>query len=121
MWNDPRLTFNLTCSLNIQGNQVDSIWLPDVYFFNDKEVWWGRYEFPKILLLKSFVHDVTRKNKVLTISPDGSIFYRVRITLLLFCPLKLARYPMDIQNCSLEIESCKLGLMVFRSIVNRLF
>ena len=36
--------------MNLDSRIIDSIWLPDIYFINDK---------------KSFVHDVTRKNKML--------------------------------------------------------
>jgi len=37
--------------------------------------------------------------------PDGTVFYGMRITLLLDCRMQLARYPLDTQNCTLEIES----------------
>ena len=58
---DPRLalkTFN--CSLNLDGSTVKNIWLPDIYFINDK---------------KSYVHDITKENRMLRLYPDGTVFY----------------------------------------------
>ena len=49
-WKDPRLAlYYLNCSLNIDADFSSKIWLPDIYFINDK---------------KSFMHDVTRKNRM---------------------------------------------------------
>ena len=38
--------------------------------------------------------------------PNGTVVYGARITLQLNCMMDLARYPLDSQNCTLEIESC---------------
>ena len=52
-WKDPRLAlYYLNCSLNIDADFSSKIWLPDIYFINDK---------------KSFMHDVTRKNRMFRI------------------------------------------------------
>ena len=39
--------------------------------------------------------------------PNGTVVYGARITLQLNCMMDLARYPLDSQNCTLEIESCE--------------
>lgn len=48
---------------------------------------------------------MTRKNKMLRLFPNGTVVYGARITLQLNCMMDLARYPLDSQNCTLEIES----------------
>ena len=39
---------------------------------------------------------------------DGAITYGMRFTTTLACMMDLHYYPLDIQNCTVEIESCKL-------------
>jgi len=82
-WQDPRLAFQkntINCSVNLDSRVIDSIWLPDIYFINDK---------------KSFVHDVTRKNRMLRLYPDGTVMYGARLTIQLSCMMHLQRYPLD--------------------------
>ena len=50
----------MNCSLNLDGSVVENIWLPDIYFINDK---------------KSYVHDITKENRMLRLYPDGTVFY----------------------------------------------
>jgi len=38
---------------------------------------------------------------------DGSITYGMRFTTTLACMMDLHYYPLDSQNCTVEIESCK--------------
>ncbi|CBY10305.1 unnamed protein product [Oikopleura dioica] len=64
-WVDPRLRFTpgtVNCSVNLDSRVIDNIWLPDIYFINDK---------------KSFVHDVTSqaKNRMMRLYPDGRVMY----------------------------------------------
>uniref|UniRef100_H2ZJ02 Uncharacterized protein n=1 Tax=Ciona savignyi TaxID=51511 RepID=H2ZJ02_CIOSA len=90
-WRDERLASgDPRLNLTLDNRVVDKIWVPDTYFVNDK---------------KSFIHTVTRKNKMLRIQQDGTIFYGLRATTDLACMMNLKRYPMDEQNCTLEIES----------------
>ena len=39
---------------------------------------------------------------------DGAITYGMRFTTTLACMMDLHYYPLDRQNCTVEIESCKL-------------
>ncbi|CBY32958.1 unnamed protein product [Oikopleura dioica] len=95
-WVDPRLRFTpgtVNCSVNLDSRVIDNIWLPDIYFINDK---------------KSFVHDVTSqaKNRMMRLYPDGRVMYGHDRTMnFFFCMMHLQRYPLDTQNCTLEIES----------------
>ena len=38
---------------------------------------------------------------------DGAITYGMRFTTTLACMMDLHYYPLDSQNCTVEIESCK--------------
>ena len=43
---------------------------------------------------------------------DGAITYGMRFTTTLACMMDLHYYPLDSQNCTVEIESCKLTLYI---------
>ncbi|XP_055388333.1 gamma-aminobutyric acid receptor subunit beta-like isoform X2 [Condylostylus longicornis] len=108
-WKDERLAFNeydiLTNgnddesdenyevdgnALTLSGDFAERIWVPDTFFANDKH---------------SFIHDVTERNKLVRLSGDGSITYGIRFTTTLACMMDLHYYPLDSQNCTVEIES----------------
>ncbi|CAK9301740.1 unnamed protein product [Gordionus sp. m RMFG-2023] len=91
-WKDERLNWG---GLNYQkfaipGSFSDSIWVPDTFIANDKY---------------SYIHDVTEKNKMTWLYGDGSIAYGIRFTTTLACMMNLKNYPLDEQNCTVEIES----------------
>ncbi len=58
--------------------------------------------------MNSYLHDVTEKNKMVKLHGDGSIAYGMRFTTTLSCMMDLHYYPLDTQNCTIEIESCEL-------------
>ncbi|NP_001161175.1 gamma-aminobutyric acid receptor subunit beta-4 isoform 1 precursor [Gallus gallus] len=90
-WRDKRLAYNdLPLNLTLDNRVADQLWLPDTYFLNDK---------------KSFLHGVTVKNRMIRLHPDGTVLYGLRITTTAACMMDLRRYPLDQQNCTLEIES----------------
>uniref|UniRef100_A0A674K7M1 Gamma-aminobutyric acid type A receptor subunit beta2 n=1 Tax=Terrapene triunguis TaxID=2587831 RepID=A0A674K7M1_9SAUR len=92
-WRDKRLSYNvIPLNLTLDNRVADQLWVPDTYFLNDK---------------KSFVHGVTVKNRMIRLHPDGTVLYGLRITTTAACMMDLRRYPLDEQNCTLEIESCK--------------
>lgn len=95
-WIDERLDYsdivnNTGCPLTLDSRVVDQIWIPDTYF-TDRD---------------SFIHDVTTKNRLVRLWPNGTVLFGMRITLELGCPLhtNLMKYPLDDQNCTLEAES----------------
>ena len=59
------------------------------------------------LSFHSFLHDVTEQNKMVRLHGDGAITYGMRFTTTLACMMDLHYYPLDNQNCTVEIESCK--------------
>ena len=63
-WVDPRLgAINATQRTILKGNDVDLIWLPDIFFINEKS---------------AKMHDVTVQNKLINIRPNGSIWLSLR-------------------------------------------
>ncbi|KAG2456547.1 MYH7 protein, partial [Polypterus senegalus] len=91
-WKDERLAFPSTSnkSRTFDGRLVKKIWVPDVFFVHSK---------------RSFIHDTTMENIMLRVYPDGNILYSVRITVTALCSMDFSRFPLDTQNCSLELES----------------
>ncbi|XP_050677085.1 gamma-aminobutyric acid receptor subunit beta-like [Leptidea sinapis] len=90
-WKDERLAFGFTEELlTLSGDFADKIWVPDTFFANDKN---------------SFLHDVTERNKLVRLGGDGTITYGMRFTATLACMMDLHYYPLDSQNCTVEIES----------------
>ncbi|XP_076157050.1 gamma-aminobutyric acid receptor subunit beta-4 [Alosa pseudoharengus] len=90
-WRDKRLAYTeMELNLTLDNRVADQLWLPDTYFLNDK---------------KSFLHGVTVKNRMIRLHPDGTVLYGLRITTTAACMMDLRRYPLDEQNCTLEIES----------------
>jgi len=48
---------------------------------------------------------VTEQNKMVRLHGDGAITYGMRFTTTLACMMDLHYYPLDSQNCTVEIES----------------
>ncbi|RZC38572.1 Neur chan LBD domain containing protein [Asbolus verrucosus] len=95
-WKDERLAFsNEEEILTLSGDFAEKIWVPDTFFANDK----NRFA--------DFLHDVTERNKLVRLNGDGAITYGMRFTTTLACMMDLHYYPLDSQNCTVEIESCK--------------
>ena len=72
--------------------------------------------------LDSYLHSITRPNKLLRISENGDITYSIRqdltfsrhnsciisrLTVKAKCPMTLRNFPMDQQTCPLIFGSCK--------------
>nr|BAH03471.1 gamma-aminobutyric acid receptor beta subunit [Ambigolimax valentianus] len=98
-WRDERLQFLHESSDNDQdaiktmtltGAFAEKIWVPDTFLANDKN---------------SFLHDVTEKNKMVRLYGNGSLVYGMRSTTTLACMMDLHNYPLDHQECTVEIES----------------
>ncbi|TSK42178.1 Gamma-aminobutyric acid receptor subunit beta-1 [Bagarius yarrelli] len=101
-WRDKRLSYTgIPLNLTLDNRVADQLWVPDTYFINDK---------------KSFVHGVTVKNRMIRLHPDGTVLYGLRITTTAACMMDLRRYPLDEQNCTLEIESCKFLFNAYHEV-----
>uniref|UniRef100_A0A8B9KRJ9 GABA(C) receptor n=1 Tax=Astyanax mexicanus TaxID=7994 RepID=A0A8B9KRJ9_ASTMX len=91
-WKDERLAFpsGNNLSRTFDARLVKKIWVPDVFFVHSK---------------RSFIHDTTMENIMLRVYPDGNVLYSVRITVTALCTMDFSSFPLDTQNCSLELES----------------
>ncbi|XP_074839595.1 gamma-aminobutyric acid receptor subunit rho-3 [Carettochelys insculpta] len=91
-WKDERLSFPSTKnrSMTFDGRLIKKIWVPDVFFVHSK---------------RSFIHDTTTENVMLRVYPDGNVLFSLRITVSAMCFMDFSRFPLDTQNCSLELES----------------
>uniref|UniRef100_A0AC34QIR2 Uncharacterized protein n=1 Tax=Panagrolaimus sp. JU765 TaxID=591449 RepID=A0AC34QIR2_9BILA len=66
------------------------IWVPDIYFANAR---------------KAELQDVTVPNFNLYVYSNGTIAYSLRTTLTVACALDLHNYPMDSQECKIDLLS----------------
>ncbi|XP_035827484.1 gamma-aminobutyric acid receptor subunit beta isoform X2 [Aplysia californica] len=100
-WRDERLQFldndtldnldnNTIKAMTLTGAFAEKIWVPDTFLANDKN---------------SFLHDITEKNKMVRLYGNGSLVYGMRFTTTLACMMDLHNYPLDHQQCTVEIES----------------
>uniref|UniRef100_A0A673FQX5 Gamma-aminobutyric acid receptor subunit rho-1-like n=1 Tax=Sinocyclocheilus rhinocerous TaxID=307959 RepID=A0A673FQX5_9TELE len=104
-WQDDRLAFpsSNNKSRTFDARLVKKIWVPDVFFVHSK---------------RSFIHDTTMENIMLRVYPDGNILYSVRITVTALCSMGFSRFPLDTQNCSLELESCEYDRLRFNIVLS---
>lgn len=92
-WTDPRLSFkdpNPDTQISLSVKFLERIWKPDTYFHNGKG---------------SYIHMITQPNKLCRIDPTGTVTYSVRLTIKAKCPMKLRKFPLDQQNCPIELGS----------------
>ncbi|XP_050416355.1 glycine receptor subunit alpha-2 [Patella vulgata] len=93
IWVDERLQF-LNYSdfkwLEVGTKLMDAVWVPDVYFRNEKT---------------AAFHDVTVPNRYLHLYPNGTVVYSMRLSLTLICRMDLLKYPLDTQICPMVIQS----------------
>nr|XP_028700531.1 gamma-aminobutyric acid receptor subunit rho-3 [Macaca mulatta] len=91
-WKDERLSFPSTAnkSMTFDHRLIRKIWVPDIFFVHSK---------------RSFIHDTTMENIMLRVHPDGNVLLSLRITVSAMCFMDFSRFPLDTQNCSLELES----------------
>ncbi len=93
-WCDPRLTFepidgHLT-SISLVDDGWEKLWTPDTYLSNEK---------------RSTFHNVMKPNRLMKLNSTGHVWYVTKISTVLSCPMKLHKYPMDKQSCSIVFES----------------
>ncbi|XP_077862438.1 glycine receptor subunit alphaZ1-like [Saccoglossus kowalevskii] len=91
-WNDPRLRYHDAANhiLTFHSDGVREVWIPPLFFPDEKS---GHF------------HKLTTENILLRIYPDGTVLHSARFTITLTCMMRLERYPMDEQECNIEIES----------------
>lgn len=93
-WTDARLKYD-DLGGKISYMQLDNtsrIWMPDIFFPNE---------------VSASKHSLVTDNSLTRIYPDGRIYHSSRFSLTLICHMKVSRYPLDKQVCSLKIAPCK--------------
>lgn len=102
----------------MSGDFAERIWVPDTFFANDKNRYYTLHDTQNkhttfilyvfrfnLYACFSFLHDVTERNKLVRLNGDGTVTYGMRFTTTLACNMDLHYYPLDSQNCTVEIES----------------
>jgi len=92
-WDDHRLKLpaNMTGEYRLLPVEwLNSIWRPDSFFKNAKQVTFQRMTIP---------------NHYIWLYNSKKIMYMVKLTLLLSCAMKFNKYPHDEQICKLSMES----------------
>lgn len=96
-WTDQRLDFSKNETefdvLTFGDDIVDSIWIPDLYFLQER---------------KSLLHGLFKNNQLVYIFKNGSVFYSGRFNIKSHCVMSFEKYPFDIQKCPIEIQSYAL-------------
>lgn len=124
-WNDPRLAYAEypDDSLDLDPSMLDSIWKPDLFFANEKGAHFHEvttdnkllriFKNGNVLYSIRWVWDeavcvclcVCPPVAWLCLTP--SLLFALRLTLTLSCPMDLKNFPMDVQTCIMQLESCK--------------
>ncbi|GFS04968.1 glycine receptor subunit alpha-3 [Elysia marginata] len=92
-WLDPRATYDPLPGvdlLEMDARLMNEIWVPDMYFVNEK---------------KAYFHEITVPNKLMQVYPNGTIMYSARLTMTLSCDMFLQKFPFDSQECFMNMES----------------
>uniref|UniRef100_A0A0N4Z2K4 Glycine receptor subunit alphaZ1-like n=1 Tax=Parastrongyloides trichosuri TaxID=131310 RepID=A0A0N4Z2K4_PARTI len=92
-WIDERLAFKDEIPNSPEYfalNDDSKLWIVDSFFRNEKN---------------GHRHMIDKPNMLVRIYKDGKVVYSVRLTLVLSCPMYLQKYPMDVQECYIDMAS----------------
>ena len=68
----------------------DRIWVPDLFFRNEK---------------RAAYHIITVPNRLLKLYDNGKLWYVIKMSVTLSCPMQFQRFPFDKQKCIITFES----------------
>ncbi|KAK7869518.1 hypothetical protein R5R35_002293 [Gryllus longicercus] len=93
-YEDPRLAYSdiapHVSEVVGEGEMQDRIWTPHVYLSNEHT---------------SGVMGTQVKDVLISIYPDGAVIFAFRLKAVLFCWMRLEKFPFDEQRCPLVLES----------------
>ncbi|XP_066274213.1 gamma-aminobutyric acid receptor subunit pi-like isoform X2 [Branchiostoma lanceolatum] len=92
-WVDERLDFRHLYDgekITFLGIDTLRIWRPDTFIKNGEG---------------SRFHDVTRDQQMMHVFRDGRVLYKLRLTTIASCWMKMHLFPFDTQNCTLLFET----------------
>ncbi len=79
-WDDPRLAYDMwNHSLTLDYNYASRIWLPDLFFYNEK---------------KAEVHEVMVPNLYYRLWPKGRVMYSIRYDRMFACQFDSLPIPL---------------------------
>jgi hypothetical protein len=93
-WRDDRLVYDDMAGRIrfLTLTEHHKIWKPDLFFSNEKS---GHF------------HNIIMPNVLVRIQPNGDVLFSIRISLVLFCPMDLKYFPLDLQTCTIKMASCE--------------
>ncbi|XP_067005497.2 pH-sensitive chloride channel 2 [Anabrus simplex] len=93
-YEDPRLAFGNAAphihEIVGEAELLDRIWIPHIYLSNEH---------------KSDIMGTQAKDVLISIYPDGLVIFALRLKAILFCWMRLEKFPFDEQKCPLVLES----------------
>lgn len=91
-----------------QKHLSERLWLPHIFFANERE---------------SSILGTDEKDVLTSISRDGNVIISTRLQASLYCWMNFKKFPFDQQYCSTMLESCKcLRIILYdRSFVINVF
>ncbi|KAI8481344.1 hypothetical protein Bbelb_409080 [Branchiostoma belcheri] len=92
-WVDERLDFRRLYDgkkMTFLGEDTLRIWRPDTFIKNGQG---------------SRFHDVTKDQQTMHVFRDGRVLYKLRLTTIASCWMKMHLFPFDTQNCTLLFET----------------
>ena len=107
----------LISELAMNWQFLDKIWRPDTFFLNGKDSYLHKIAVPNRLVESYkaketlyFLYDLCDNiypccPRFIRIAPDGGVSFSQRLTISAKCRMHLQKFPLDSQNCPLEIGS----------------
>ncbi|XP_071083045.1 glycine receptor subunit alpha-1-like [Haliotis cracherodii] len=90
-WRDARLMYDdFNRSIVISHKRLGSLWVPDLYFTQSKH---------------EILHNLTTPNVMIRLSPNGTVLFTQRLSVIVQCQMNLVKFPMDSQTCYIAMES----------------
>eukprot|EP00058_Branchiostoma_floridae_P024506 XP_002609996.1 hypothetical protein BRAFLDRAFT_105432 [Branchiostoma floridae] len=92
-WVDERLDFRHIYDgekIAFLGEDTLKLWRPDTFIKNGQG---------------SRFHDVTKGQQIMHVFRDGRVLYKLRLTTIASCWMKMHLFPFDTQNCTLLFET----------------
>jgi hypothetical protein len=76
-------------SIPVHASLLDTIWMPDLIFTNEKS---------------SRFHNITTENRLVRLSKNGDVYTSTRISLVMSSQMRLENFPMDSQSLYMQDE-----------------
>ena len=105
-WLDPNIITSLKGNIEqhngtiLRPSKVKEIWSPDLYIWNRTSVK-SKDEWALLKTSKILTHEIKEEDK----EDQTTVELKYEIKTTIYCRFEFSKYPMDSQNCSIEIGS----------------